>query len=81
MAIEGDGDILRSKKNATRFDQPQQSRRSAPALPTHPQPRGCNRAGRYIPATIRGSRMDEYDPAPPDDDEIAEAYRLKYEDE
>ena len=27
------------------------------------------------------SVWDEYDPAPPDDDEIAEAYRLKYEDE
>lgn len=24
---------------------------------------------------------DEYDPAPPGDDEIAEAYRLKYKDE
>lgn len=34
-----------------------------------------------IAPPIRGSRIDEYDPAPPDDDEIAEAYGLKYKDE
>ena len=34
-----------------------------------------------IAPPIRGSRMDEYDPAPPGDDEIAEAFRFKYEDE